>query len=197
MPASYLLDDEDQCKNFFRHLETKEYATKVKKNNIVYIWKIGEGVHGGKGVLPFDRKLEVELKEKYDKGAKCGKLKEHVVMQQYVNNPLLLHGRKFDFRMYMLVASTNPLIAYYHDGYMRVSLANYDKNSEDLFAHLTNAHVSEQAMEEAKKHGTWRNKTYEELTAMQYGDFNTLGEFLVETGRIPSMDWIETDLRYK
>ena len=32
----------------------------------------------------------------------------------------------------MLVASTNPTIVYYHDGFLRVSLKSYDKKSNDV-----------------------------------------------------------------
>ena len=34
--------------------------------------------------------------------------------------------------MYMLIASVDPLIVYYHDGFLRVSLTVYDKNSNDV-----------------------------------------------------------------
>ncbi len=41
------------------------------------------------------------------------------LIQRYIPSPLLLEGRKFDLRVYMLVASYAPLTAYYHDGYVR------------------------------------------------------------------------------
>ena len=50
-------------------------------------------------------------------------------MQRYISKPLLLDGHKFDFRIYMLIASTNPLQLFYHDGFLRVSLLQYDENS--------------------------------------------------------------------
>ena len=67
----------------------------------------------------------------------------------------MIDDRKFDFRIYMLVASTNPLIVYYHDGFLRISLTKYDKNSTKVSffsfnmnfnckksSHLTNTEIS-------------------------------------------------------
>lgn len=48
-------------------------------------------------------------------------------------------GRKFDLRLYYLVASVDPLIVFYHDGSLRVSLSEYnDKIFESTTDHLTN-----------------------------------------------------------
>jgi hypothetical protein len=32
----------------------------------------------------------------------------------------------------MLIASTDPLIVFYHDGFIRMSMVKYDKNSKDV-----------------------------------------------------------------
>ena len=56
----------------------------------------------------------------------------------YIKRPLLLEGRKFDLRAYMLIASTNPFLVLSRHGYVRLSLHQYSKDTEELCAHLTN-----------------------------------------------------------
>ena len=59
-------------------------------------------------------------------------------VNRYINNPLLLSGRKFDIRAYMLIANTNPYLVLYHDGYVRLCMYEYDTDANNLTAHLTN-----------------------------------------------------------
>lgn len=56
----------------------------------------------------------------------------------------MIYGRKFDFRIYMMVASTKPLIMFYHDGFLRISLLKYEKNSQKRQVHFTNTHLSKE-----------------------------------------------------
>ena len=58
--------------------------------------------------------------------------------RRYVMNPLLLDGRKFDIRCYMLIANAAPLLVLYRKGYCRLSMHEYDNGSENITAHLTN-----------------------------------------------------------
>ena len=48
-------------------------------------------------------------------------LKE-IVVQKYVENPLLVENRKFDLRVYMIVQCMKPYLVLYHPGYVRMSL---------------------------------------------------------------------------
>jgi hypothetical protein len=67
------------------------------------------------------------------------------VVQRYVENPLCLHGYKFDLRIFVLVTSFKPLEAFiYKEGFARVSTHQYsmDLNKmDDLFIHLTNSSI--------------------------------------------------------
>lgn len=51
------------------------------------------------------------------------------MVQKYISNPNLINGHKYDFRVYLLIASTDPLIVYYHDGFLRVTILKFDRNS--------------------------------------------------------------------
>ncbi|TMW59216.1 hypothetical protein Poli38472_007361 [Pythium oligandrum] len=68
---------------------------------------------------------------------------EQVVIQEYIANPLLLDGFKFDLRLYVLVTSFNPLEAFfYEDGFIRLCTRAYeDSDLSNLFVHLTNSSI--------------------------------------------------------
>jgi tubulin polyglutamylase TTLL6/13 len=71
---------------------------------------------------------------------------DSAIAQQYVA-PLLLGGLKFDFRLYVLLTSIDPLRIYiYDEGMTRFCTAAYRKprphNLKDVFCHLTNYSVN-------------------------------------------------------
>lgn len=63
---------------------------------------------------------------------------------RYIENPLLISGKKFDLRLYVLVTSFQPLKAYqFKFGFCRFCSVRYKYNAHVsdincLFAHLTN-----------------------------------------------------------
>lgn len=65
------------------------------------------------------------------------------MVQKYVGRPFLINNKKFDFRAYLVIASMDPLIILYHDGFLRITLTDFDESSSDLTAHLTNTVVAE------------------------------------------------------
>jgi hypothetical protein len=114
-------------------LNSREYLERRKTEPVTFIIKKGFGAHRASGLELFTTDAELNLIKRYKSGSKCGYIKEPNLAQYYVSNPLLLDkNNKFDFRIYMLIASVNPLIAFYHDGFLRVSLKEYDKNSKDV-----------------------------------------------------------------
>jgi hypothetical protein len=200
MPESYILKNKTQCEAFFEYFQSKEYKKLTDKYNVLFVKKLGFGSHRGEGVFVLNRTEEDSLNDEYDGGKKCGNVTTNYQMQQYIYNPLLVSAKgkdyKFDFRIYMLIASTNPLILYYHDGFLRVSLCAYDPFSEEKCAHLTNTDISKSIFKETGN-GTYNGMTQEELRNFQMWNFTKLQDYLYETGKIQDKTWLDTGLRYQ
>lgn len=71
--------------------------------------------------------------------------KESYVISRYIDNPLLIGGKKFDLRLYVLVTSFRPLKAYlFKQGFCRFCTVKYDTSMTELdnmYVHLTNVSV--------------------------------------------------------
>ncbi|XP_060835635.1 polyglutamylase complex subunit TTLL1-like [Rhopalosiphum padi] len=84
-------------------------------------------------------------------------IKESYVISKYINNPLLIGGKKFDLRLYVLVTSFRPLKAYlFKSGFCRFCTAKYNTSVTDidnLLIHLTNVSIQKQADEYNTMHG--------------------------------------------
>ncbi|XP_064620214.1 tubulin polyglutamylase ttll6-like [Lineus longissimus] len=77
------------------------------------------------------------------KNVKDIKPHEHMVCQQYLGRPFLIDGFKFDFRIYTVVTSCDPLrIFNFKDGLARFATTKYyeptNHNTENVYMHLTN-----------------------------------------------------------
>jgi hypothetical protein len=196
-PYSYRLYMENECKAFFEKINSDKYIKSLEKEPIQFVIKLGYGAHRAMGVFLFDKNETEFWKGIYDNGNKCGVENRSIIAQTYITNPLLLDRQnKFDFRVYMLVASTNPLIVYYHDGFLRVSLETYDKYSSDKSVHLTNTHLSKEKFAEAEaNNSTINGMTAQELRDYQMWTFERLGNHLYDSGKVKDRNWIENTLK--
>ena len=194
IPESYMLKNQSQCNDFFNYIQTAKYEEEKKKLEYVFFRKIGKGAHRGEGVFLFDQKEEENLKKTYENGQKCGQVAQDFQMQRYLSNPLLLEGHKFDFRVYMVIASVNPLIVYYQDGFLKLSAHVFDRNSTDKGVHLSNTEVSKDAFDAAKT-GLWLGMNETELRAFQTWTYSRLQNYLIEKGYTKDPNWIENSLR--
>jgi len=80
---------------------------------------------------------------------------ELYVTQRYVENPLLVGGKKFDIRFYVIVTSFQPLTVYMHrGGFCRFSMSRFSMDKGDinnLGQHLTNVAVQKHSGKAAYK----------------------------------------------
>jgi hypothetical protein len=56
-------------------------------------------------------------------------LRQSSVVSEYIDNPMLIDGFKFDLRIYVALTSINPLRIYiYEDGLVRFATVKYNSN---------------------------------------------------------------------
>ncbi|XP_070853936.1 polyglutamylase complex subunit TTLL1 isoform X2 [Drosophila suzukii] len=77
------------------------------------------------------------------------------VISKYIDNPLLIGGKKFDLRLFVLVTTFSPLKAYlYKEGFCRFCTEKYDQTEIDnVFMHLTNVSIQKTNQEYNSIHG--------------------------------------------
>jgi glutathione synthase/RimK-type ligase-like ATP-grasp enzyme len=68
---------------------------------------------------------------------------EEFIVQEYIDNPLLIEGKKFDLRLYVVMFGVEPMYVYaYREGLVRLCTENYEpvtrENKRNAFMHLTN-----------------------------------------------------------
>ena len=89
---------------------------------------------------------------------------QHVV-QKYVERPLLVRGRKFDIRLYVLVTSDLKVFMY-RDSYVRTCSTAYDAaNCADKSMHLTNDYV-QKFLDSYGTHEDANKLSFDELQAI-------------------------------
>lgn len=82
---------------------------------------------------------------------------DNYIISRYIDNPLLLGGKKFDLRLYVLVRSYRPLVVYMSQlGFARFCNVKYTTEVAELdnmFVHLTNVAVQKHGNEYNSSHG--------------------------------------------
>ena len=95
------------------------------------------------------------------------------VVQKYVENPLLVNGKKFDIRQWSLITQWNPLaVWYYQDCYLRFTLRDYAPDRlTDRLAHLTNNSIAKKGkeFEDVKDETMMSSAEFDEYMQGQWG----------------------------
>lgn len=86
--------------------------------------------------------------------------RDETIVSVYIDKPLLINGKKFDMRMYVLVTSFHPLRAYlYQEGLARFATENYSNDENVLknkFVHLTNFSINKRNIKNYVKNDSKR-----------------------------------------
>eukprot|EP00347_Sterkiella_histriomuscorum_P014173 403361882 len=183
-----------QCKNIIRQLRHHNPQTNLNGSQNIWIVKPG-GLSRGRNIKIFDQFSEITqyteiitaLAKEEQQNVKSFGSKSWVV-QKYQENPFLIKGRKFDIRVWVLVASWNPLqIFLYQECYIRFSAVDYDsQNIKNLFIHLTNNSIAKNCTNQKKEQkekfpeNMWSLKDFKEYLnsrqAKLFGESNTYND---------------------
>eukprot|EP00833_Pecoramyces_ruminatium_P017140 jgi/Orpsp1_1/1191172/evm.model.d7180000083931.1 len=122
MAETYTFEDLNQFKELNKNYRRSE--------NDLWLIKLKNG-QGGKGIRFLRNTMDITNKD---------------LVTRYISNPLLINGRKFDFRLYVLVTGNDPLkIYHFGESVVRLATEIYDLNLDNLdnkFKHLTNTHIN-------------------------------------------------------
>ena len=85
-------------------------------------------------VIQEKKKININDKKKGNE-IKC----EYILIQKYLEKPLLYQGRKFDIRLWVLfIAEQDDDVYIFRQGHLKATCTKYDPDSSDLYVHLTN-----------------------------------------------------------
>jgi tubulin polyglutamylase TTLL6/13 len=123
----------DSIRDFYDHHQ--------KKPGGIYIAKPVASSQG-RGIFLFKNPEDPTISEMLDP-----RNYNQIIIQQYLSDPFLIDGTKFDFRIYVLVTSADPLEAMiYGEGLGRFATCKYEppksSNSGNVFMHLTNYSIN-------------------------------------------------------
>ncbi|XP_027038138.1 polyglutamylase complex subunit TTLL1-like isoform X3 [Pocillopora verrucosa] len=113
----------------------------------------------GKGIFLINRLSQLKKWSKDSRGTLLvhPSGKDAYVISRYIDNPLLIGGKKFDLRIYVLVTSYRPLKCYlYKLGFCRFCTVQYNASLSELdnmFVHLTNVAIQKYGEEYNPIHG--------------------------------------------
>jgi tubulin polyglutamylase TTLL1 len=100
--------------------------------------------------------------------------KENFVVSKYIDNPMLIGGKKFDLRLYVLVTNYKPLKVWKSSkAFARFCSENYckdDCDEESLFSHLTNVSYQIKSDKYNNVHGgKWSYSNFLLFIEINYG----------------------------
>ena len=112
-------------------LVNKNNLNSVEKDNNKQTLDDNQNEKTNKNKIEEEKKVN-EVKEK-EKIYNCNR----IIIQKYIENPLLYRGRKFDMRIWVLLTQTMKVYVF-KEGHLKTCSIEYNINSKDAFSHITN-----------------------------------------------------------
>ena len=182
LPSTYDLNKYEECSELVKILDPNSASKWMKKKS--------RNSHNAQGVELLHKNSTLLLLSDLKYGTRCGEVHTEYLIQKYIENPLLINNKKFDFRVYMAIASMDPLLILYHDGFLRITLNSYNESSLDASVHLTNTALAMEYLKAQEMTEQERETAMEE----QMWTYEQLQEYLVGIGRVEG-DWVNEYLR--
>ncbi|XP_035513383.1 protein polyglycylase TTLL10 [Morone saxatilis] len=183
IPTTFRMDVREEREAFFAQQEGVS-------NNESHMWICKPtGLNQGRGIFLMKSQEDVaalELKLQHIEDSRASR-KMHQrqpqarIVQHYIQSPLLLKGKKFDVRSYLLIACTAPYMVFFRHGYVRLTCDLYDPSSNNLSAHLTNQYMQK------------KNPLYSQLkedTVWSMESFNTYVNDRFRVAKGLPRDWV-------
>ena len=124
--------------------------------NLTWIMK-PTGKAQGKGIFLINKLAQVRKWAQQYWGNTARTASEAYIVSRYIERPLLIGGRKFDLRLYVVVCSYRPLRVYLSKlGFARFCNVKYTNEICELdnqFMHLTNVAIQKHGDEYNEQHG--------------------------------------------
>ena len=149
----------------FDKQQSQEKDPDQRKARNVWIVKPGENTNRGTGINVYNTLDQIRTEVSCRAVCPLSGQKRTFILQKYIENPLLIHKRKFDIRCYGLVTAINGTVQgyYYKEGYLRTSCKEFSlKDVSNRFVHLTNDAVQKHCEDYGK---------FESGNKLSYSDF--------------------------
>ncbi len=174
-PLTVLLANQTECTQFFHTPDNyqKVWLTKVTSSS------------RGRGIVIYpDLNVARRLYVNESTGM-CHPHSDNVIMQQYLENPLLLEGKKSEMRSYWLIASVHPLLVLYHDGTVRRNTEDWRADDWDNpLIHIANTYQQKLA-----------DPNYHETAEQRKWSLEKMGLYVQNENMTPETQWVESTLK--
>ena len=157
VPTTFIIDFRNN--NYFSQIHSfKVFMINIKSKNLPATHFLGKniwimkpaGFNRGRGIKVFNDFDVLDDLVKEILGNKSPGSAHMYVIQKYIEKPLLIHNRKFDIRVWVLVTQTENCY-FFQQGYLRTSSEKFSlDNLNSSFIHLTNNAIQKEGSEYGK-----------------------------------------------